>query len=683
MNETNFESLNKPLETLLIEGKISKKTVERVKIAKSFIEKKYNLKKTQSQFKHIEWEKIYSLLNNQKLSSDDKKEIINAAMKKESENWRRNRKKISVQQFESLSIIGRGAFGEVRVCRNKETNKIYAIKKMKKEMMQMKNNQILHIRTERDILSSSSKNPWITQLRYSFQDEKYLYLAMDFIQGGDLMNLLVKKDTLTEEEARFYIAEIILCVESVHEMGCIHRDIKPDNILIDKKGHLKLSDFGLSIIAEDILFPLSSKNRIEQSKSNNNKLKEGEYSYNESLQNINHQKLQRPNRITAFSSVGTPDYIAPEIFTKKGYGKEVDWWSVGIIFYEMLFGYPPFFSDTPLETFQKIKRFQQTFSIPEEIQLSSNALDLIKRFLTTADIRLGSNGVEEIKSHPFFEGFQWDNILSLKPPFIPDLESDYDTKYFDKFEENKNEPFYPVNDNNPNIVMNISQTNSNHERCKTDNKFFGFTFNRDIEEEIKQNEILDLVNVQIQQKILSKSQIDDTSDHSSIKSDGVSMKSTVSGCSSSGKTNITKKSKRMGGLFSKSPDVKINGINIIPIKNLEIQKRNNNKINNNISIDQSGSGNYNNGRFSPINHTKTCLTKYKCSPRNQRNELDYNLPKTYLIPSKTSIMTNPNSIGMSKISPNCTLKSKLNGKATRAPNKIVLVRKDKFPDTFK
>ena len=129
MNETNFESLNKPLETLLIEGKISKKTVERVKIAKSFIEKKYNLKKTQSQFKHIEWEKIYSLLNNQKLSSDDKKEIINAAMKKESENWRRNRKKISVQQFESLSIIGRGAFGEVRVCRNKETNKIYAIKK--------------------------------------------------------------------------------------------------------------------------------------------------------------------------------------------------------------------------------------------------------------------------------------------------------------------------------------------------------------------------------------------------------------------------------------------------------------------------------------------------------------------------------------------------------------------------
>ena len=154
------------------------------------------------------------------------------------------RQKLNIRDFESLAIIGKGAFGEVRVCRYKQTNEIVAIKKMRKDEM-YKKNQILHVRAERDVLSEA-KIPWIVELRYSFQDEVYLYLVMEYCPGGDLMSLLINKDILTEDEARFYIAELILSVESVHKLKCIHRDLKPDNILIDKDGHLKLSDFGLS-----------------------------------------------------------------------------------------------------------------------------------------------------------------------------------------------------------------------------------------------------------------------------------------------------------------------------------------------------------------------------------------------------------------------------------------------------
>ena len=144
----------------------------------------------------------------------------------------------------------------MRVCREKVTNNIVAIKKMRKEDMFQKN-QVLHIRTEREILTASN-NPWVVSLKYSFQDDFYLYLAMDFLPGGDLMSLLMKKDVLTEEEAKFYIAEIVLAIEALHNMNCIHRDLKPDNILIDKHGHIKLSDFGLSKLSEKTIFPMST-----------------------------------------------------------------------------------------------------------------------------------------------------------------------------------------------------------------------------------------------------------------------------------------------------------------------------------------------------------------------------------------------------------------------------------------
>ena len=182
-------------------------------------------------------------MESMKLSDQEKELIKQEILHKESENYRLQRTKISIRDFIPRKIIGRGAFGEVRVCRQRKTNEIVAIKKMKKKEMIYKN-QVGHVRAERDILTLAN-NPWIVELKCSFQDEKYLYLVMEYLQGGDLMTLLMEKEIFSEEMSRFYIAETILAIESVHNLNYIHRDLKPDNLILGKDGHLKLSDFGL------------------------------------------------------------------------------------------------------------------------------------------------------------------------------------------------------------------------------------------------------------------------------------------------------------------------------------------------------------------------------------------------------------------------------------------------------
>jgi len=166
-----------------------------------------------------------------------------AILHKEAERLRQARQKLDIRDFECLKVIGKGAFGEVRLCRWRVTNEPVAIKKMIKSEMIFKN-KVIQAREEKDILANA-ENLWIVDLKCSFQDDKNLYLVMEYLPGGDLMNLLIKKDILTEDEARFYIAEILLALDSVHKLHYIHRDLKPDNILIDKNGHIKLSDFGL------------------------------------------------------------------------------------------------------------------------------------------------------------------------------------------------------------------------------------------------------------------------------------------------------------------------------------------------------------------------------------------------------------------------------------------------------
>lgn len=237
------------------------KTYERVKIGKSYIEKKYKIKKTDEEEKRKEWEEINKRLEKSSFSKEEKSKIKESLLKVEAGFLRESRRKLSIFQFDSLAIIGRGAFGEVRLCRDKETNEIVAIKKMKKDEMHKKN-QVLHVKAEQEVLSNSI-SPWIVELKYSFQDDKYLYLVMEYLPGGDLMSLLINKDVLPEEQARLYAAELVLAIEDVHKLKCIHRDIKPDNVLIGSDGHIKLSDFGLSRKAEHDLYednPVELKN---------------------------------------------------------------------------------------------------------------------------------------------------------------------------------------------------------------------------------------------------------------------------------------------------------------------------------------------------------------------------------------------------------------------------------------
>ena len=244
------------------------------------------------------------------------------------------------------------------------------------------------------------------------------------------MTLLMRKDVLSEEESRFYIAETILAIETVHSVNYIHRDLKPDNILLDKNGHVKLTDFGLCKHAQ-----------IRSTRMADVKTSELSVNFNQ-LKSVLDKKLgYRRCRKLAYSTVGTPDYIAPEVFGQAGYDETVDWWSVGVILFEMLVGYPPFFSDEPSVTCQKILHWKKTFNIPSEANLSAAATDLLLKMIADSDVRLGRNGAPEIKAHPFFEGFDWDGVRSQQAPYQPTVTSEISNENFDHFDEE--EPFYP------------------------------------------------------------------------------------------------------------------------------------------------------------------------------------------------------------------------------------------------
>ena len=419
---------------------ISQRTYDKVIIAKQLIERKYNLKN----IKNIEMNSIFSKIDSLNISTKKKEQKRQEILSQEAAKYRKLREKQTIRDYNSIAIIGRGAFGEVHVCCEKKTGQIVAVKKIRKDVLMMKN-QVIHTRNEQ-LFMSKVKSPWIVELKASFQEDDFLYLVMEYLPGGDFMNLLIKKDILTEEEARFYLAELILAIESIHKLDCIHRDIKPDNILIDKTGHIKLSDFGLAKVSEKI-FDLN--NNIN-----------GEYKSN------SHQKN--------YSCVGTAYYVAPEVLNKKGYGPEIDWWSVGVIFFEMLIGYAPFCSKHTNEVCQKVLNWKKFLKIPSKKKVSKDAEDLIFKLINNPNERLGIRGADEIKKHPFFKGVNWDNIRDTKAPFVPKLKNDYDTTYFETMEIK--EPFYPP---------------INNKKVKRkDVEFLGYTFKEEDFKEINiENEI--------------------------------------------------------------------------------------------------------------------------------------------------------------------------------------------------
>ena len=434
------------LDKLLKSKKISQSTYDKVTIAKQIIEQKYNLKN----IKNTEMNQIFSKIDSLNISQSQKEQIKQEIHSQESAKYRKLREKQSIRDYTSLAIIGRGAFGEVHVCREKKTGQIVAVKKIRKDVLKIKN-QVIHVRNEQ-LFMSKVKSPWIVELKASFQEDDYLYLVMEYLPGGDFMNLLIKKDILTEDEAKFYTAELILAIENIHKLDCIHRDIKPDNVLIDKTGHIKLSDFGLAKVSP----------KIFEINNNNNE--------NIDFKPDTHQKN--------YSCVGTAYYVAPEVLKKKGYGPEVDWWSVGVIFFEMLFGYAPFHSKETNQVCHKVLNWQKYLVIPSKIKISKEAEDLIWKLINNSNQRLGIGGAEEIKKHPFFKDVDWDNIRNTKAPFIPRLKNDYDTHYFETLEEK--EPFYP--------------NRFNKKQKRKDIEFMGYTFKEgDFNEFNLENEFLNSI----------------------------------------------------------------------------------------------------------------------------------------------------------------------------------------------
>ena len=373
-------------------------------------------------------------MSEKNLQQAERDTMLRELAKKETEFIRFRRLRLTHNEFENIKLIGRGAFGEVRLVRMKGTGELFAMKRLKKTDI-LNKEQVTHVRAERDIMARGDpgdlqNNPWVVKLLFSFQDAHYLYLIMEYIPGGDLMNLLIKWDTFTEEQTRFYIAETIIAIESIHNMDYIHRDIKPDNLLIDAQGHVKLSDFGLCTGLETNKFTQLYQKLSGQS----TKLKDGDKT--KPSREEKRATWRAKCRVMAFSTVGTPDYIAPEVFLQRGYTQDCDWWSVGCIMYEMLVGYPPFCSDTPTETYRKVMNWKETLQFPNDVDISPAAKDLIIRLLCSVDERIS---LKHLKEHPFFEGIDWTDVRSMKPPFIPRIDHQTDTRNFDEFEEIEDE----------------------------------------------------------------------------------------------------------------------------------------------------------------------------------------------------------------------------------------------------
>ncbi|CAL9175357.1 unnamed protein product [Musa hybrid cultivar] len=409
-------------------------TRQRVAAAKQYIENHYK-----EQMKNLQErkERRYNLerkLADADVSEEDQHNILKYLEQKETEYMRLQRHRMGVDDFELLTMIGKGAFGEVRVCREKGTGNVYAMKKLKKSEM-LRRGQVEHVKAERNLLAEVDSN-CIVKLYCSFQDDDYLYLIMEYLPGGDVMTLLMRKDILNEDEARFYIGESVLAIESIHIHNYIHRDIKPDNLLLDKFGHLKLSDFGLCKPLHCSNFP-----NLQEKDITNGRSCSGSSHFDErsSLPKRTQQEQlehwQRNRRTLAYSTVGTPDYIAPEVLLKKGYGMECDWWSLGAIMFEMLIGYPPFYSDEPMATCRKIVNWRTHLKFPDEAKLSAEAKDLISKLLCNVEQRLGTKGADEIKAHPWFNGIEWDNLYRMEAAFIPEVKDELDTQNFEKFEE--------------------------------------------------------------------------------------------------------------------------------------------------------------------------------------------------------------------------------------------------------
>lgn len=321
-------------------------------------------------------------------------------------------RKLTPADFQRVRTLGTGTFARVCLVRpvngsEAGRNSVYALKILRKTEV-IKLRQIDHVRHERAILSEVTGHPFIIKMLASFSDRDFLYLLLDYVPGGELFSYLRKFRRFDEEMARFYAAEIVLVLEYLHEQlgGVAYRDLKPENLLLDEEGHIKLVDFGFA-------------KRL----GNND---------------------DRP--VETYTLCGTPEYLAPEVIHNKGHTTAVDWWALGILIYELLAGYPPFWHQNPIEIYKQIVEKPVVF--PQEPAISPEAKDLIRQFCTVdRSRRLGniSGGAAKVKAHPFFRGVDWNAVLNRRRrgPIIPPVRYPGDAQCFDIYpEEDTSREYY-------------------------------------------------------------------------------------------------------------------------------------------------------------------------------------------------------------------------------------------------
>lgn len=301
-------------------------------------------------------------------------------------------KRVSQEDFELLKMLGQGSFGKVFLVAKKggrDDGRLYAMKVLTKATLKVRDR--LRTKAERDILAAT-QNPFIVRLHYAFQTEGKLYLVLTYVRGGDLFTRLSQEVLFTETDVKLYLAEICLAFEHIHSLGIVYRDLKPENILLGADGHIMITDFGLS------------KEYAEVDDDSGGK---------------------------TFSFCGTVEYMAPEVVSRKGHDNVADWWSFGVLMYEMLTGKLPFV-DSNRKTVMKMI-IQAKLEMPVELSRDAQAL-LRQLFRRDPTRRLGAKGADEIKKHVFFAGIDWDKLVrkDIKPPFQPTLKSELDVSHFDE-----------------------------------------------------------------------------------------------------------------------------------------------------------------------------------------------------------------------------------------------------------
>lgn len=302
-----------------------------------------------------------------------------------------------LDDFDQGDTLGTGTFGRVRLVQHKPTSKYYALKILKKsEIIRLK--QVQHIQSEVTLLKLIS-HPFIVNLMGHFQDEKKLYMILQYVPGGELFSHLRREGRFSDDHGRYYAAEIVLAFAYMHSLKVVYRDLKPENLLISPEGHMAITDFGFAKQIDDKTWTLC----------------------------------------------GTPEYLAPEIIQSKGHNFAVDWWALGILCFEMLAGYPPFYDENPFGIYQKILAGKIDF--PR--MFDPKAKDLIKRLLTGDKTkRLGclKNGPDDIKNHKWFSKTDWDGVFActLPAPFIPDVAGESDTHNFDPYPDSVEDVSAPL-----------------------------------------------------------------------------------------------------------------------------------------------------------------------------------------------------------------------------------------------